>query len=335
MKTSNYLLMALLALGLSGAACNKSPAVKVEHTSMPAGPVELQLKWPLNRHAVQSFDMKLTLNMTVPGLPQPMKEDMAMGQDMALTVTRELDGGKREVEMEYLKMKVSASMAGKQMMEFDSSKKAAKDADPATAAIRKLVGAKIQFILDASNRVESVQGVEALQGRLREILKGDQSGTLKSLMGPDALKQMVDHAASLPAKPVKPGDSWPVQREYPLGQLGTLVLDFTNTLTGWEKLHDRWCAKIGVEGTIKSKATDPADAEVNGMSIKVSDGTCSGETWFDIDLGMFVESTLNNDLKMAITVPASRPGAKKTDAPQTQTISGDMHQTVEFKFSLQ
>jgi hypothetical protein len=336
MKTSKFLMIALLALGLSGVSCKKSPPVKVSHTSMPTAPVELKLDWPLGRHALQSFDMKIGVAMNIPGMAQPMNQDITMAQDTALTVTKEMDGGKHEVEMEYLNTKMSVAAAGKKVVDYDSSKKSEKGTDPGIAAMGKMVGAKIQFILDASNRVESVQGIDDLQGRMTSVIKGDQSGMLKTFLSADTLKQMMDHAASLPGKAVKPGDSWPVQREFSMGPLGTMESDFTFTLNSWEKRNDRWCARIGMDGTMTNKPSDTADTALPGMKIAVSDGTCSGETWFDIDMGMFVETKLNNDMKLAITVPMGPPRktAKKTEAPKTQTITADMHQAMTTKFEL-
>jgi len=240
------------------------------------------------------------------------------------------------LEMEYLNTKMGMSMAGRKMLDYDSTKKSAKPNDPDIAAMGKMTGAKIEFILDASNRVESVEGIEDLQSRMEGATKNDQSGMLKSLLSADTLKQMMDHAANLPDKAVQPGDSWPVHHEFAMGPLGTMVMDFTNTLNGWEKRNNRWCARIGVDGTIKSKPGDAADSPMPGMKIAVSDGTTSGETWFDLDMGMFVDSTMNQDMKLAITVPTGNPNkkTKKNAAPATQTINSDMHQVLKTTFEL-
>jgi hypothetical protein len=343
MKTSHLLMLALLGLGLAGAGCG-NPGNVVPHNTktQPTGPMDLRLNWPLHRHGIQSFDMKITQEMTVPGMPQPMTQVMTMGQDTSLTVTKELPGGGREVEMQYLRTKMGMAMAGKTMLDYDSAKKSPKDGDATATAFANMVGAKIQFILDAGDKVESVQGVEDLQNRMASLTKNDPSGTMKAMFNADALKQMMDQAANLPGKAVKPGDSWPVHHEYPMGAMGTMVSDFTFTLNGWELRHGRWCARIAMEGTLSTRPGDDAaqaDSPMKGMKITVTDGTASGETWFDEDMGMFTDTTLNLDMKLAITIPMpnmakGKKAGNKAAAPTSQTINSDMHQVVKTQFEL-
>jgi hypothetical protein len=116
--------------------------------------------------------------------------------------------------------------------------------------------------------------------------------------------------------------------EIEMGQLGTMVMDYTYTFENWEKRNDRYCARIGIDGTVKTK---PGDApKTQGMNIMIEDGKSSGETWFDLDMGMFVNTVLNQDMKMKVTVPDPRP-AKTPNAPKTQTITGALNQMITIK----
>jgi len=331
MKTTRLLMIAALALVLPGVACNKANKVVVETKTAPTGPVELQVKWPLGRHAIQTMDMKQSNAMTIPGLPKPMTNDMTMGLSSSLTVVKDADSTKLALEMEYLSVKMNVATAGKSMVNYDSTASSSGDANPAAALLGKMIGAKVRFVLDESNRVESVEGAEDLAQRMSASSKIDPAGTLKSMFGGEMLKKGVDFASKLPDHPVQPGDSWPIHEEFAMGQLGTMVLDYTNTLDSWERRNERYCAKIETEGTITLTPDD--SAAKNGMTFVMHDGKTSGETWFDLDLGMFTDTTLYIDMSMDITVP--NPMARRNpNMPKTMTIPSDINQVITTKFEL-
>jgi hypothetical protein len=190
------------------------------------------------------------------------------------------------------------------------------------------------FVLDASNHVESVQGADELQQQMTSSPKVDPSGMMKNMFSADALKRQVDFSEYLPGKPVQPGDTWPVQIDYPMASMGTLTMNYTFTLVSWEKHHDRWCAKIDMDGTLTSKpGENPEMPGMKGMKFNMHDGTCSGETWFDLDLGMFVDGTIYQDMKMDITMP--NPMGKKAGGGKDITMHDTMHQVITTKFELQ
>ena len=335
MKTERLLIIALLALELAWSGCgNKANQVPVVTKSAPTGPVELLVKWPLGRNAVQSMDMTQTMAMTIPGMPQQMTNEMTMGQSSSLTVVKETDSGKLALEMEYLNSKMAVTTGGRPVMSYDSAKSSADDTNPAAAIFGKIIGAKIRFVLDQSNRVESVEGAEELAQRLPSSPKLDPAGTLKSMFSSDMLKQAVDFEANLPDHPVQPGDSWPVHHEFAMGALGTMVLDSTNTLDSWERRHERYCAHIETEGTITFTPGDTAAAAgMKGVKFTAHDGKTSGETWFDLDLGMFTDTSIEIDMGMDITIP--NPGSRRNaNLPKTMTISSTINQTINTKFEL-
>ena len=319
---------AVLAVALPWMGCKKSTVVKTT-TSMPTGPVELILKWPEGRRMVQSFDLKQGNEIQVPGMPTPMKQDMTMEQKYRMTVLKDRPDGKHEVEFEFLDSHLAMKMGEKVMIDTGTGKKAAGGPANAVAGVfDKLAGAKIRFLLDTSNRVEKVEGVDELQSRLGTDKQNDPTGVMGSMFKEDYFKQMMDHGRSLPPKPVSPGDTWPVQWEIAMGDLGTLVMDFTYTFDSWQKRNDRYCARIGIEGTVKTKPGQTLQTQ--GMSIVIKEGTSTGETWFDLDAGMFVDTVLNQDMKLNITVPNQARGAAP-NAPKTQNITSALNQAIKIK----
>jgi hypothetical protein len=137
-------------------------------------------------------------------------------------------------------------------------------------------------------------------------------------------KQMIDNSQYMPHKPVQPGDTWPVQLEIVMGPMGTLIMDYTFTFQKWEQLGKRTCARLEFRGTIKSKPDE--NAKPTGMTMAIQDGNSSGVSWFDPELGKTIETSLNQDMTMAMTVPVNVHG--KTI---TQAMTNVMNQVITIK----
>jgi hypothetical protein len=331
----NLLLISLtLALGLSGVGCNK--AGKLDQLSTfrpPSGPVELKLKWPVGERTVQSFDMKMNTETSMPNQPQPVKQDITMGQEYALTVLKEDASGGHEVEMEFLSARMAMMMGGKTMIEYDSTKKSSdKPKDPRTAMteesiaamFQNLIGTKLQYFLDASNHVERIEGIDALVAKLGTGGQTDVSASLKSIFSEEYFKKMIESSQTLPHQPVQPGDTWPMQMEIPLGSMGTMAMDQTVTFDKWEQHGKRMCARLEFQGTIKGQPGK--ELTPGGMSMSIKDGNLSGVSWFDPELGKVIETSGDQDINMAITMPINIQGKMIT-----QTMTSQMKQQVTAK----
>jgi len=317
------LITVALALSLSGVGCNKSSKLdKASTFTPPSGSVELKLKWPVGERIVQSFDMKQNMEIFVPNQPDSIKQNMTMGQGYGLTVLKETPGGGHEVELEFLNERMSMEMGGKTMFDYDSTKKPSTDkANPVGDAFQRIIGAKIQYFLDASNNVQRIEGIDVLTNRLMSGGAPDATTSLKSLFNEGYLKQMIDHSQYMPPQSVQPGDTWPVQIEIEMGPLGTMVMDYTFTFQKWEQLGKRTCARLEFQGTIKTK---PDQNPIStGMSMSILDGNSSGVSWFDPELGKTIRTSLNQDMKMAMTIPTYVHG--KTI---TQTMTNVMNQVI-------
>jgi hypothetical protein len=326
MNKNILLITVTLALSLSWVGCNKSGKLdKVSTFKTPSGPVELKLKWPVGERVVQRFDMKQNMEIFMPNQPNSIKQDMTMGQEYGLTVLKENPEGGHEVELEFLGMQMAFSQGGKSVMNYDSSKKSSPDnANPMADAFQKIIGAKIKYFLDVSNNVERIEGVDALVSRLESGGSPDAVAPLKSMFNEGYFKQMIGGSRYMPPKPVQPGDTWPVQLEIAMGPIGTLVMDYTFTFQKWEQRGKRTCARLEFQGTIKSKPDD--NSRPAGMTMDIQDGTSSGVSWFDPELGKIIETSLNQNITMAMTIPMNMNG--KTF---TQTMTNVMNQVITIK----
>ncbi len=327
MKRNTLLIIVTLALGLSMVGCKK--AGKLDTTTklpVPAGPVEFKLKWPVGERIVQSLDIQQKSEMSMPNQPGPSKQDMTMDQSYALSVLKEDADGGHEVEMEILSMRMKMNQGGRTLVDYDSNNKSPADtANPVAALLGKLVGTKLEFYLDASNRVQRVDGVDELRNRLTTSNDPrDATAGIKEVFNEKYFKQILDFSRNLPPKPVQPGDSWPVTRDISMGQLGTMLMNYDITFQKWEQRGKRTCARLEFQGTVKSRpAQNPAS---NKVTMSVRDGNTSGILWFDPELGMFIDNNFNQDMKMSMSLTMPIRGKNVT-----QTMSGTMSQVITEK----
>ncbi len=329
MNKNAFLITVALASGLFWAGCGKAGKLDRASTfATPTGPLELKLKWPAGEHVVESFDMKLNMELSVPNQPAPLQRDITLGQEFGLTVLNYTAGGGHAVELEFLNLRMKIDENGKRVLDYNAAEKTSNQAgDPAAAAVQKMfqnvVGAKIQYYLDASNQVERLEGAEALMNRITASGPANVINGFKTMFNYGSLKQMIN-AGFLPPQPVQPGDTWPVQTEIVMGDLGTMVMDYTYTLTGWEKHGQRTCARLEFQGTMKIKPG--AAAAPTGLATSVHDGNSSGVSWFDPELGMVIDTTLNQDMNVTMNVPITARGKRST-----QTITALMKQAITIK----
>jgi len=330
MKIKHLFPIVGLAFVLAGAGCNKAGKLS-EHSKFkpPTGPVEFKLKWPPGERVVQDMDVKTKTEIAVPGQPAPLQQDMTMGQKYALTVLKETPDGGHEVEMEFLSARMEMAMGGKSMINYDSTKKSPEDGkNPVAGMFGKIIGSKIQFFMDSSNNVERIEGVEEMMNRLSAGGSAAALAPLKSMFSEGYFKQIMSSSRFLPPKAVSPGDSWPVQLEFPMAALGTIVLDYNFTFQGWELHGTRNCARLEFQGSVKTKPD--ATPNPTGMSMEIQNGTTSGVSWFDPELGITIDTAMNQDMTVNITLPKN-PRAAPGAPAQPQKMTSQMNQVIDIK----
>jgi len=298
--------MAVLVLSLSGAGCNKSGKLSEPSTfKPPAGAVTFKWKWPKGERIVEDLDVMVDNELTVGMQPNPVPQLTMFGEQFGLTVLQESPDGGHEVEMEILSARIWGTLSGKTNINYDSTKALTQGMhSPVSDVLTNIVGGKVQYFLDASNNVLRIEGVEALANRIPTGGQGDPLGTLKAMYSESFFRQLMDHNKYLPAKPVQIGDTWPVNQEIPMAALGNLHLDVDITFKGWEMHGTRNCARWDFQGSIKSTPDEKAAAA--GMKISNFEGDASGTTWFDPELGLAIDTSMNEQMQMLIEVAAAK-----------------------------
>ena len=118
--------------------------------------------------------------------------------------------------------------------------------------------------------------------------------------------------------------------DMPMDMLGTLVMDYTFTLERWEQHGKRNCARMEFQGTIKTKDGDNAKPNQLGMTMSIQDGTTSGVSWFDPELGIIIDSQMHQDMTINISLPKN-PRVKPGTPIQTQTLTTQTSQDINIK----
>lgn len=334
MKRNLLLIVPLLAMGLVWSGCNKAGKLNQQSEfKTPTGPVEFKLKWPLGERIEQDMDMKMKSEISMPGQPAPMKQDTTIGQAYGLTVLQANPDGTHEIELDFLNARMGMKMGDKTLLDYDSTKPPeVGKPNPVADVFGKIVGSKIRYYLDASNSVERVEGIDEMMNRLATGPNAQQQlAPLKGMFNEGYFKQMMSANLFLPPKPVQPGDTWPVALEVPMGTLGIMVMKYDITFQKWEMHGKRNCARLEFQGTVETKP-DP-QAKPAAMSMSLQDGVTSGVSWFDPELGITIDTTLNQNFTAVILMqmPQNRRAQTHGAAPKMQSITNVMNQAMTIK----
>ena len=332
----------LCAAALSCAGCKKSETAGKSSSKESSSEsnvaddgqaVTLKVKWPVGSRYTQRMDMKGDTQTTMPLNPKPMAQKVSLNQEYRVTVLAERPKGGRDLELEFESTEIDVTMNGKPVLNLDTRA----EADPgesraALSGFRQLIGAKIKMLLDESNRVEKVEGMQDFTAKAMTGSNPQGRAMMQSLFNEDYFKQLVDFQRGLPSKPVKVGESWPIKMDITAPVLGVLTMDMNYTFKGWEQREKRKCVALDFSGTMASKGDGGTGP--NGMTMKLESGTLSGRSWFDPELGHPVETVFNQDMLMHMSVPMQRSrSSTNTAVPAltSQNITNNTKQQVVLK----
>lgn len=323
-----FIIVGAAIAGLVLCGCNKAGKLSEQskEQAAPSGPVQLTQKWADGESIVKHIDMKMNMEINVPNQPAPVKQDVTLGEKYSLSISK--PDGSTKVEMEFLSLRMNSAQGGNTNFSYDSEVKSEPPRDRGVAAIMKglqsMIGAKIDFYLNATNGIDKIEGVDALMSRMNSGGAAMNQSGIKNMFNKGNLQQMLGDSEYLPPHPVAPGDKWPVVAEVDLGEMGTLTVSNSVTFAQWEKHGPRLCARLEFEGTFAGKPNENVGAQ--GMSMSIQNGTTSGVSWFDQELGIVIDSDADQDLNMQLKVPVRANGKASV-----QSITMAMHQILNVK----
>jgi hypothetical protein len=163
-----------------------------------------------------------------------------------------------------------------------------------------MIGARIEFFTDPAGKIEKMEGIDELKGRIATMADPQGQALLNQMFSEDTLGQYGSFADTVPGRTVAVGDSWRLQKDI-TNAIGILALDLKFTLKNWQQRGDARCAHVDTEGTLSSKSL-VGESAASGVQVEITKGTITGEFWYDPALGMIVESDNNQNLALKITM---------------------------------
>lgn len=323
MNSKLFFAVAAVALAIVVIGCNKSGKLgTASHFTPPAGPMKLELKWPPGERLVQDLVLTQVMAISIPGRLEPLQQNVAIGEKYSLTVLNADPDGTHELEMQFLSARISLP-SGRRQIHYDSEKDSG-STDPIAKVLSQIIGAKIQYYLDASNNVERMEGADKLADQISG--GGTATAALKNIFNENSFKQLMSYARFIPPNPVQPGDTWPVQIQTASDALGTITQNFSFTFARWEQHGERNCARLEFSGTMQS-GTNPLPDHTD-MTISMQDGTMTGVLWFDPEFGIVIDSQVDQDMTLLITIPRRSQNATGSSM---QVITNQLSQVLSFK----
>jgi hypothetical protein len=268
--------------------------------SAAAGPIDLKLKWQTGKQYDMQMNLDQSSDINVPN--QPIHQDLKMMQDLHYSPLKDLGDGGHQVELEFDRENLNLTQNGKEIVSYDSTQKTASQpnspAGPVAAVMGAMLGVPLDYTFAADGTVEKIDGFDSLTNRIAAAVPDHrQRMAFQQLYDEETLKQYGSFSQSLPDHPVSIGDSWSSSHDINT-PAGVVTLNATYTFKNWEQHDGHNCAHLVMSGEIKTKSTSAAAI---GAVVDIRKSSLSGDSWFDPDLGMFVDSNFNQDLTMNIT----------------------------------
>lgn len=287
-------------------------APKTRAASLPANePANLKINWLTGKKYSMVMEVNQSTETSVPGQAQPVKTVTSIRQDFEISPLQKLPDEGWNLQFRVMDVALDLAQNGGKVLSFDSNDNSPMDPNNPAGLLRLIIGAPLQFRVDANSAVLRVDGMDQIMKRV-DAGKPQQQLLFRQLFGGDLLKQYVSFGSWVPNHSVNVGGSWAVKKDINT-VAGDLTLDMKFAFQNWEQHADRRCAHLKMTGRVSTKSVSTA----SGAAIQVEKGEITGDIWFDPDLGMVVES--NGDQRIALKV-----------STQAQTVSPQMNERTHY-----
>ena len=288
-----HLAAAAVAVCLVALSCSKSNqrATQTIPSNSSEPTIDLKVKWTPGKKVVLRLAISSTSQMENPKTKKPIAQVTDMSWDYAINTLKQRDDGGHEVELEFVATKMESKVGDRVYLSFDSHDASKETSDPITPALRKLVGAKLNYTFGPDNKLEKLGGYDDFMVRIARGSKNSEM--LKSMFNEDSLKMLCKWADGLPDHPVRPGDTWKNSTEMRVYGMAKIFIDGNFTFNGWEDRNGRKCAKLDFDGKITGKGDDQAP-------FTIEKGKVHGTSWFDPEQGMLIGSDSDESMTVKI-----------------------------------
>jgi hypothetical protein len=291
-------------------AASEAPAPIVAAAPQPSAPTDtrldapvpapepkvlLRVVWLPRGRAVYRFELEQHSTNAIANAPKSAQEDLSMG--MTYAVSRHHDTNVVRLDLQLLAFDIEVKVDGRALMRFDSEP--GSNAPPLASLCEpftRIAGTQLGLILAPDGSVASLTGFDEWTRRVAGERAEVAEQMIAQQFNEGFFRQMVAFGQGLPTHLVGIGDPWSYQTELNAGALGKLTINSTLVLRRWEKHEDRKLAVVETAGTIKG-AGQP-ETPLPG-AIWFEQGAVAGVSWFDLEAGRLVESTVTQQMHLA------------------------------------
>lgn len=296
-----FVVALIFVVSVSGCKRSKEPAI-TGRASDP--PVALRPNWKLNHRYVYHVDSIISTQVPRRNTKTFIRAEVSLGQDLAFTVTNVAPDGSRVLVMELLAAQMESGTEGTISASFDTDNAGVfVEGTPMAERLQKLKGFQLVFHMTPENTVKRIDGGKELGSRMGggNSVRGVAGSVMSRFFNAQFYREVVE-MNMLPNNPVKVGEKWTSTRSSTPGLMGTgSPLEITYTFKGWQ-IHDGTnCARIDFEGVFKPNARTNQNLIRQIASSVVppptDEGTLIGRTWYEPDVGLPVETVIDQDIK--------------------------------------
>lgn len=326
-------LSVLLMFCVWGAGCSRrnghSGPLEAKITGSPGDPpVELHAEWQVdhqydmvlqfeqytqvrNRNTDDDFDQDIKFKLSFNGQVKPDRSPKASSN---LWLNLDLNG-----------LMFSLIRGDTPLIHFDTRSQVGRleDDQRTTDALEKLVGSKWSYTVAPDGAVLSASmDTNTPSARaLNPDVKIMGLSVVKRLFSPQYFRPFLE-VSGLPSEPVKVGATWPVERYFNAGTVGTVQFNGQCVFRGWQMHAGKRCARLDLSGELKPAMRLPGRlGKLLKGSSELEKGTLTGQIWYDPEQKLPVQSI--TDLTMStVLYQRSKSAATRAALAATNSVAG-------------
>ncbi len=288
--------------------------------------VPLSVIWLEAIRYIYRIDIVQHSTNQLPNTPEPATEEISTGLSYALIAKSPASDGSRELELELLAFDTEIRIGSEVVVKFDSAHQSdeSERTPPIPQAYRNVAGSKVRLRVGPGGKVEGVLGYDEWVRSVAGEPAGPARQMLVQQFNPGFFQQLADFGRGLPDGPVSPGDHWPHHIQMPAGELGTITAESDIEFEEWLARDKDKFAVIHARGTLSSRSEN---AENGKPRMWIERGTVEGRSWFDPQMGVMVESGVEQSMRVRAETPV-QPGESQS---ATSGFTSDIGQKVTVK----
>jgi len=265
-------------------------------------------RWKEGNRYVFRFESESTGISEISDKDKDLKNTEKTIQDMEITVLKKRPTGGFEIEVRFFNTKSEYTSNERELksnkelgIEMALETILGVDADQRVPTMWEILeGITLKYLVDAKGKVEKIEGMESVKeayiSKTKSVPVIQSANMFKELMDKELLKEWVEPPKDFPEKPVKQGDKWSTEQEVLIPGFLKVKHKFKYRFCGWEEKENKKLAVLELKGKLSGKKDQSSNLPHAQISFK--GGNSKGRILFDPELGMEVESQIDQEMEM-------------------------------------